>query len=118
MNHMVHTQSKEAAKSYNNNLKYTKKQHWRDWLKKAEEPDIWMANKYISTPAMDGGKARIPVLKHKVDGQEVIARTNSKKSSVLAKGFFPPKPTESAACPNAKYLKQCQGGIKITADQI
>jgi len=118
LNHMVHAQSKEAAKSYNNNLKYTKKQHWRDWLKKAEEPDIWMANKYISMPATDGGKARIPMLKHKVDGQEVTARTNSKKSSTLAKGFFPPKPTESAAHPNPKYPKQCQGGIKITADQI
>ena len=118
LNHMVHAQSKEAAKSYNNNLKFTKKQHWRDWLEKAEEPDIWMANKYISTPATDGGKARIPMLKHKVDRQEVIARTNGEKSSALAKGFFPPKPTESAARPNPKYPKQCQGGIKITADQI
>jgi len=116
--HKVHAQCKEAVKRYKNNLKYTKKHHWRDWLKKLEEPDIWTANHYVTAPVTDGRKARIPVLKHKVDGQKVSARTNSEKSAALAKGFFPPKPAENSVPPNVKYPRPCQGGTKITAKQI
>jgi len=116
--HEVHAQHKEAAKRYKNNLKYTKKHHWRDWLEKLEEPDIWTANCYVTAPATDGGKARILVLKHKVDGQEVSARTNSEKSAALAKGFFPLKPVENSVPPNVKYPRLCQGGTKIMAEQI
>ena len=114
----MHAQHKEAVKRYKNNLKYTKKHHWRDWLKKLEELDIWMANHYVTAPATDGRKARILVLKHKVDGQEVSVRTNSKKSATLAKGFFPLKPMENSVLPNVKYPRPCQGGTKITAKQI
>jgi len=39
-------------------------------------------------------------------------------TTVLAKGFFPPKPAESMVKTSTKYPKQCQGGVKITADQI
>jgi len=116
--HAIHAQHKEAAKRYDNNLQYNKKQHWRDWTEKAEEPDIWTANRYIGAPESDGGKARIPVLKHKVDGQDISMRTNNEKSSALANGFFPPKPTESLVDPNTKYPVQCQGKVKITANQI
>jgi len=117
-NHDIHTQHKEVAKRYNGNLHYTKKQHWRDWAKRADELDIWMANHYVSALATDGGKARIPVLKHNAGGQELSARTNGEKSTVLTKGFFPPKPAENTVQTGTKYPKQCQGGVKITANQI
>jgi len=77
-----------------------------------------MANCYISAPVTDGGKARIPVLKYKVGRQEISTRTNGKKSNTLAKGFFPLKPAESTDQPSTRYPKQCQGGVKIMADQI
>lgn len=38
--HQVHHEHKEASKLYERTLERTKKQHWRDWLEKAEEPDI------------------------------------------------------------------------------
>jgi hypothetical protein len=112
--HAIQAQHKEATKRYERTLKYTKEQHWRGWLKRAEEPDIWMANHYVSAPATDSGKGRIPMLKHKVGGTEATARTNSKKSSTLAKCFFPLKPPESASSQGQRYPAQCQGNIKIT----
>jgi len=99
-------------------MEYNKRQHWRDWLKKVDEPDIWMVNRYVTAPETDGGKARIPVLKVIVDGEETIARTNSEKSTALAKGFFPPKPAVSSVHPNAEYPPQCQVDVRITADQL
>jgi Endonuclease-reverse transcriptase len=38
--HRVHADHKEAVTRYDKTLRYTKKQHWRDWLEKAEDPDI------------------------------------------------------------------------------
>jgi len=43
-NHVIHTQHKDAAKRYDGKLCYAKKQHWKDWVERVEEPDIWMAN--------------------------------------------------------------------------
>jgi len=97
--HKVHAEHKVATKRYEKTLQYTKKQHWRDWLEKAEDPDIWTANKLISAPATDGGKARIPTLKHNAGGQESSARTNEEKSIALAKCFFPARPDEDDSQP-------------------
>ena len=64
--HVIHAEHKEAAKRYDQELNHTKKQHWQDWLERVDDPDIWAAHKMILSPAMDGGKARIPMLKRKV----------------------------------------------------
>jgi len=116
--HAVHNQHKEAKKRYEGNLEYNRKHHWRDWLEKADEPDIWMANCYVTVPATDGSKDRIPVLKVTVDGQETSVQTNSEKGNALAKGFFPLKPAISTVPPNAEYPPQCQANIRITVDQL
>ena len=116
--HAVHIQHKAEKKRYVGNLKYNKKQHWRDWLEKVDEPDIWTANCYITAPDTDGSKARIPVLKVTVDREEMIVRTNSEKSATLAKGFFPPKLVVSSVQPNTKYPPQCQADVRITTDQL
>jgi ribonuclease HI len=116
--HNIHAEHKEAVKRYDKTLQFTKKQHWRDWLEKAEDPDIWAASKLVSAALTDGGKARIPILKHKVGDQETMAGSNEEKSRALAKCFFPPKPCESAAQSNQRYPKQRKGRIAITAVQI
>ena len=94
--HSVHAEHKMAVKEYGNTLKSTKKQHWRDWLERAEDPDIWTVHRLITSPASDGGKSRIPGLKYKEDpdDDEKTASSNEEKSRVLAKCFFPPKPTQ------------------------
>ena len=90
--HHSHEEKCEANRLFHKTLKRTKRQHWRDWLEKADDPDIWTAHKYTSTPAGDGGKSRIPVLKLTRNGQEQTASSNDEKSSMLAKSFFPPRP--------------------------
>jgi hypothetical protein len=116
--HSIHAEHKEAMKTYDSTLRHTKRQHWRDWLERADNPDIWTANRYVLAPASDGGKARIPILKHAENGQEALARSNEEKSHMLAKAFFPPKPQGSAVDEPYDYPPQCQGNIWIMADQI
>lgn len=83
---------KEANKLFQKMLEHTKRQHWRDWLKKADDPDIWMAHRYASAPTGDRGKSRIPVLKLTNEGQESTTATNKEKSAMLTSTFFPPRP--------------------------
>ena len=92
--HRSHAERKEANKTFHKTLECTKRQHWQDWLEKADDPDIWTAHRYTSTPAGDGGRSRIPVLKVARDGQETITATNEEKSNMLAKTFFPPRPPD------------------------
>jgi hypothetical protein len=66
----------------------------------------------------DGGKAKIPKLKHKVGKEETTASTNSEKSVVLAKCFFPAKPQEQQPQARVRYLRACKGVGKVTREQI
>jgi len=116
--HTIHKEHKKASKIYRDTLEYTKKQHWHDWLERAEDLDIWTVNKLISSAALDGGKARIPVLKGKVGGQETSVNTNDKKSATLAKGFFPPKLQMDEEKQGLKYPQQVKVSCKITMEQI
>jgi hypothetical protein len=54
--HAIHEEHKVAAKRYGNTLEHTKKQHWLNWLEKAEDPNIWTAHQLISSAASDRGR--------------------------------------------------------------
>jgi len=116
--HRIYTEHKEVVKRYNSILLYSKNQYWQDWLERAEEPDIWIANCCTSATASDRGKVRIPMLKFKVGKEEQVARTNKEKGIVLTKGFFSLSPPNLDLDNKEEYLNQCQGNIKITAEQI
>jgi hypothetical protein len=116
--HRVHSKHKEAKGRYHRTLKNTKQQHWRDWLEKAKDPDIWAAHKVISSPPTDGGKAKIPKLEYKEGDTKLTAITNVEKSAALATCFFPTKPQEQELVNKAKHPKQCKGVGKITREQI
>jgi hypothetical protein len=90
--HPIHKEHKKAKRCYHNMLENTKRQDWHDWLERAEDPDLWTAHKYLSAPAGNGGKARIPTLKFTEDSKDTIAATNEDKGRLLAKAFFPWKP--------------------------
>ena len=85
----VHAEHEEAKKLYAKEIESSKRTHWRDWLERAEEPDIWTAHRYVSAAAADGSGTRIPTLKTQKDGQVSIATTNEEKGKMLAKTFFP-----------------------------
>ena len=93
--HRIHTEHKEAHRKYDKAIKHSKKHHWRDWLDKALEPDLWTANKYIAALASDGGKTRIPTLRQQADSREKMASLNLDKIEMLADNFFPSKPPET-----------------------
>jgi hypothetical protein len=86
-------------------LKFTKQQHWRDWLEKAKDPNIWAAHQLISAPPIDREKAKIPKLKFKLGEANMLASLNEEKSIVLAKCFFSAKLQAQDANAGVKYLK-------------
>ena len=62
------------------------------------EPDLWTAHKYISAPASDGGKTRIPNLTAQTGATVsscTTANNNTDKSTMLAKTFFLKKPRQT-----------------------
>ncbi|PPQ72841.1 hypothetical protein CVT25_000254, partial [Psilocybe cyanescens] len=96
-----------------------KLQHWIDFLEEATTKDIWTANKYISTPATDGGKSKIPALKQKTaNGQTTELTTNEEKAEALATSFFPPKPTKTTVPVEYNYLEPLPPPTEITINCI
>ena len=116
--HLIHMEYKEAHRQYNRAIKYSKRHHWRDWLEKASDPDLWMANKYLVAAASDGSRTRIPTLRALPNGQDTVASSNQEKSRVLAEAFFPRKPTETTTPDRLEYPQPICGTHKISKEQI
>ena len=116
--HAVHREHDEAARNYRRILEQTKKHHWRDWLEKAEDPDIWTIHRLTTSQGGDSGKARIPALIYKEGDSERTASMNREKGNILAKSFFPTKPPVDNALSGAKYPKACSRAGKITPEQV
>jgi hypothetical protein len=115
--HYLHAEHTAAVKLYRTTLENMKRQHWRDWLEKAEDPDIWTVNKLINSQPTDGGKNRIPVLTHKIGNEEHRAMTNNEKSSALAHSFFPRRPPLAMHEDDAIHVPCCKAD-RITKDNI
>lgn len=95
--HVSHAVAGEAKRQYKFVLDSTKRHHWKDWLENITGPDLWTANRFISTPLGDAGKTKIPPLKvSQADGSTIVASSEAQKAEVLAKSFFPPRPAESS----------------------
>jgi hypothetical protein len=117
LEHVIYEEHKKVAKRYGKTLEHTKKQHWHDWLERAEDPDIWMAHYLISSLVSDGGKSRISILKYKVRDQDLSAYTNNEKSKVLTRGFFPTKPWDKELhSPHSKL--EHNTACTITKEQV
>jgi ribonuclease HI len=116
--HFTHAAYVDANKCYHSTLDRTKKQHWRDWLENAEDPDIWTVQRLLAAPASDGGSSKIPPLKYKVDDTDLIARSNDEKGRILAKGFFPPKPRPEPPEAASTYPPQCSKASQLTKEAI
>jgi hypothetical protein len=69
-------QFREARHKFGQELEKMKKNHWRDWLERAMDPDLWTAQKYITAPPGDCGKMRIPDLIHLDDRGQHCASSN------------------------------------------
>ncbi len=109
---------RENRRRFSREIKHTKCNHWRDWLEKASDPDIWTVQRYLNTSASDGGKTRIPDLKFIKDRQQSIANKNSEKGTMLANTFFPPKPDVVPEEENTNWPDPIDKMPAFTEDQI
>ena len=117
--HRIHAEHKEAHRKYDKAIKYNKKHHWRDWLEKALEPDLWTANMYVVVLASDGGKTRVPMLRQQVNRRERMARLNQDKSKMQAETFFPRKPIDATNIyENNEYPTPACKAHRISREQI
>src|SRR6266481_4376798 len=119
VDHPSHTAHKEVRKGYGEAIKRAKEQHWQEFLESAVGPDLWAVNKYISRPAGDGGRQRIPTLKVVLEsGAHAEVATNEEKGTVLRKQFFPHKPTESSCPDTANYPLCINYRFKLPEEQL
>ena len=51
--HPIHVVYKDACRQCDRAIKYSKCHHWRVWLEKASDPDLWTVNRYITAAASD-----------------------------------------------------------------
>jgi ribonuclease HI len=116
--HHTHAAHADANKTYHRTLESTKKNHWRDWLEKAKDPDIWTVQRLLSAPASDGGGSKVPTLKYKSGGTEHLAKTNEEKGKALVKSFFPPKPHPEPQLEDTNYPPQCCKASQFTRETI
>ena len=117
--HTLFKEYEEAKRVYAREIERNKRQHWRDWLEKASEPDIWTAHKYISAASLDGNNTRIPTLKLKTGESEETAVSNEEKGRMLVRTFFPTgnaRP-EPVSVQDEKIEPACEWD-NITRDQI
>ena len=103
-NHPSHEEHRAHRNRLTEAISQMKKDHWIQFLEEATQCDIWTANKYVTAPSSDGGKARIPVLQvRNADGTTTEAISNDNKSIALAKAFFPPPPATDSTPENYAY---------------
>ena len=58
--HPSHSQYTDSRNKYGLEIKRAKKRHWDVFLEELNGNDLWMAQRYATSPAGDGGKAHIP----------------------------------------------------------
>src|ERR1700678_68322 len=102
--HPCHEEYRNTRNAFANLIKEQKKNHWVNWLEKIGEQDLWTANRFITAPPTDGGKARIPALKSTDPaGNQTEVRDNGDKSKLLHKVFFYDPPEDPGGNPNHAY---------------
>jgi len=115
----VHEECRIARRKYAASIKAAKIEHWEQYLEKAEEHQLWTANKYLTEPVGDGGRTRIPTLKIvNNEGQTIELNSNDEKAAALARSFFPAKPAQNHVPPNYEYPTALNCSLTITKERI
>lgn len=117
--HPSHQEQRDICNKYANAIQEAKTKHWEEYLEELNEDQLWGAGRYISNPTNDGGKARIPTLTIKEpSGTQTIAETNEEKSKLLARAFFPPKPTTASSYDQCSYPDCVPYNVQINLSQL
>ncbi|CCO36793.1 hypothetical protein RSOLAG1IB_12164 [Rhizoctonia solani AG-1 IB] len=92
----VHEEYRLQRNRYSQAIKDAKRKHWEMFLEELDEESMWTAARYLSSEPTDGGRTRVPSLRHtNPDGTPASASDNDAKSRVLMESFFPPAPPPS-----------------------
>lgn len=115
----IHELYRRARNDYSEQLRKAKKEHWYTWLKDISETSVWTVNRFVTGPASDGGRARIPALKVKDEwGQTTEVQDNEGKSKELYKSFFHKAPADTNLEDDYNYPAPCTPFRNITNSQI
>jgi len=118
-NHSSHRDLRRTRNQYGEAIMLAKRKHWTDYLEGATASDIWTANRYVNTPAGDGGNPRIPTLKvTDPEGNITEVNTNDGKAKAFAESFFPDPPLTSSVPPDFEYPDPLPDPPPITRKQI
>ena len=82
---------REVRRKLGSEIEKAKCNHWRDWLEKSLDPDLWTAHGYVTAPIGDGRKSRIPDLEVTTTNGSSKASNNEEKGQMLTRAFFPQK---------------------------
>lgn len=108
ISHDIHEEHRKARNEYSQMIKLAKKEHFLDWLERVDPSKIWDLHKFTSSPASDGGKARIPTLKIlDKDGKVVEIDGDEEKAKLLHATFFTPQPENLQLPKNPEYPEPC-----------
>jgi hypothetical protein len=119
LTHPSHGELRQINEKYGAAIKEAKTQHWIDYLDDLNDDLLWTANRYISNPATDGGKSRIPTLETTdPNGTAYRAETNEEKIQTLATAFFPPKLTTTRNLDGRNYPKRVKYQFQLHEAQL
>ena len=112
------TPSKTFTK-YSDAIKQAKLQHWQDFLKVAQGPDIWTVNQYISNPLGDSRQQCIPTLKvPQMDSSIAEVTTNKEKAAAFHWSFSPPKPATMSLPDDPEYPAWVKYKFRLSEAQL
>ena len=118
-NHSSHREAKKARNDYNTLIHTSKQQHWDNWLENISSKSLWDTHRFISVPASDGSKTRIPALKVKDEhGNNREIFDNESKSKALHEVFFYAPPDNFGIDPNYQYPEPLFDFEEVTNEQI
>ena len=117
--HPSHRMRREKVAEYDKEIRTMKKDHWISWLEEATGNDLWITNKYITSPTGDRGKSHIPTLVTKDSKDNMVtAADNESKSEVFTKTLFPPPPPQSAVPLDFTYPEPAAPWTDVTEEQL
>ena len=115
----IHEQYRHARNDYATHIHKAKQTHWLEWIEQTDTDNLFTLHKYISAPASDGGKARIPGLKVKDEqGNMVTVTTNEQKSEALYSCFFKKPPAQPEVPMDYNYPPEAEAFVNITEQQV
>lgn len=115
----IHEDFRKARNEYAEHVYKAKQEHWLEWVAQTDTDNLYTLHKFISSPASDGGKARIPGLKVKDEhGNTEIVTTNEQKSKALYECFFRKPPDHPEIPENFDYPPEVEEFSNITEQQV